>query len=413
MLRLVEVALAWISVGCLMAGLRSQGPDWGRERLIASPQEMRIASSRAPLLVVIPGSRGPKDGDVRMVLDGIDQGLLSDHGIAPGTFVATVPLWPAPKQQQRTIRFVPIRGGLVVGPISTIAAAVLRIELGDALGDRSASNPAVVRITSVDGRTLPSFTPGPSKNLVGAACLCPDGSGELLIPADRSVSVATLATSFRPLVRRRLIARAGSQIPLRIDLPPSILPTRAAIQTPPPPHLSGGISRQGVRRSYGIARVWKGFSRIPSGEVEQRPRAFLHRLEERGRPPLILDPWSREMLPRSPRPLVSVALPGGGFLHSNGPVLELGPIVRSQRDPSRVLSSLIVRRHSQIGGSDLEIRQKGRPLVRRRLPAGESKPIPLSLKRGELLTVYLHGEGFEGDGILAPVPLAFLRILLP
>jgi hypothetical protein len=279
--------------------------------------------------------------------------------------------------------------------------------------------PAAVHLAALDGRDVPAFGQRPELGLWGRALLCPEGRGRLLVPADCSATLVAAATPFHVPERRQVRVSAGKRIGVRFLVEGPGAPPGARITHGPPPDVPGldRATQKILDRVQGITRRRSDLPGFAEAEAALDPWAFGNRLLEPGQlPPILIDVgWGTHLASPGCRPLRSVRLATGAWLHTNGPIIEVPPILRSgtTADPlSSVTASIRLDFDADIVPARVIVSTREGVILEHPLAKPETLRVPLVLCPQTRVLVLFTGRCFRSAPLATP-PLAWRTFLVP
>ena len=379
---------------------------------------IELPALRAPSLLVVEGSRpaaadtGLPRPDAELTLDGKPVGRLSDFAIGRDHFRIHIPIDVTPQDRGRRPVFeaAPRPRGLLLGPVTLARAGVLEVDLVDPLG---VLLPGIVEIVSAGGGAPPLFGRAPHSPHAGPAWLLGSGSGRVLVPAGARLKLLAWTHPFHAPTRREVRAGRGGRTAVRLVLGPDLRPHGAAILELPHAEGLDAKGRELTDNVLGVTARDKHPEIVAAEMVLTVPELFWTRLLREDRlPPVVTDRTRPCGLPAGPRTPRTLKLESGRLLHSNGPMLIPGPIVRN-RDTRRVDGVLDVRFHSDVVPDRLVLRTADKTLLE--LPMDRSQRVPLDLKiaPGTRVLATFSGKRFAGDPLAGPKPMAAIILVMP
>ena len=373
---------------------------------------------RGPSLLVVEASRpasvdeGVARPDAELALDGKTIGRLSDFTIGRDRFRIHIPIDVSARTRGRGLVFeaAPRPPGLLLGPISLIPAGVLEVEVVDPQGARV---PAVVEIVSAEGGAPPLFGSVPHGPYAGSAWLLGAGSRRVLAPANARLKLMAWTHPFRAPVRREVRTGRGGRTAVRLVLGPDMRPDGATILELP--HVEGldEAARGLIDQVLGVGGRDQHSEMVAAEMALTVPELFWTRLLRGDRlPPMVTDRTRRGGLPRGPRTPRTLKLTGGRRLHSNGPLLIPGLLVRD-RDTGRVEGVLDVLFHGDVVPDRILLRTANKTLLELPVDRPQRVPLALNLAPGTRVLATFSGKRFSGDSIAGPKPMAGIILVMP
>ncbi len=374
---------------------------------VKSPVSFDIPPDPLPRLLVVSGTRVPDSGGaVSLWIDAEPRGGLAAYPIAPERFQASLPIPPEPVAT-RHLLVRPSVPGIVLTRVELARAARVRFTIRDQ--GSKVLLPGEVRITAIDGGVPPLLGPLGSAPREGSSWISRDGHGDLYVPFNTSVTFVGRSSPFRGIARQHHRIDAPDNLLLTFLLPQDELPEDAHIIEGPERSELPALARRDTELALGIGRRPPGVTSMPAGKLLFDAPVIIDRMltlpDLRF---LATNENGISLLPSALHSLVTVELPGGALLHSNGPVPLLedvhrdGDVVRGwvkARLPDGVLAEKLVIRTP---GSSVDFALHGPTTI----------PLAVPVPSGTPIVLVVTGGTFRGSSLLDH-PLAFRVIRAP
>jgi hypothetical protein len=341
---IISIVVAAAALAQRPAGPASQpGTRKGAVVLVKGPVdlgeklEFQIDPDPDPRVLVIKGRRTPS-ANASFDVNGESWGTVAGFSAGPETFEAALPL-AGTAANGRKIAFAirPGSPGVTLDEVAVIPAARVRFVIRDQAS--KAAMPGEAAVESIDGKPAPPQGPFGGFPRERAAWISTDGNGDLYVPYGATVTFTARATPFRGTSRQRHAIDARENLLLTFLLPADQLPEGATIlEGPLRPGIAPEVARA-VDRARGIGKRPKDFRVVPAMDLMSNGLAVI---EGALANPDVKFLATNEGDPRlfPPTGFMTVELPGGDLLHSNGPVILL---VDRRREGSAVRAYVKIR----------------------------------------------------------------------
>jgi hypothetical protein len=285
---------------------------------VRSRVELPIEGSADPRMLVVRGRR--KDGgNAAFEVGGETWGTAAAFPRGAGLFEAAMPL--AGSRPPRKLAFG-VRSlappPVFLDEVRVVPAARVRFVIRDQ--GTKAPVPGCATVETIGGEPPPAAGPLGGFPREQAGWISHDGHGDLYVPPGASVSFVGRSTPFRGVNRQKHVIEARDNMLVTFLLSSDQLPEGAAIlEGPPRPSVPPEIQKA-VDRARGIGKRPTGYTVVPAKEIlAQGAVAVEQALLQPGLRFLATNETGPLLFP--PTSLVTVELPGGDLLHSNGPVI--------------------------------------------------------------------------------------------
>jgi hypothetical protein len=304
---------------------------------LAKRLEYAIPASADPRMLLIRGQLGA--GQATFEIDGEAWGTAGGFATGGGLFEASMPLasQAAGGAKPRVFSIRPVAPGLVLDEVSVVPAARVRFVIRDQ-GSKVAI-PGFAGVETIGGRPPPAQGPAGGFPRERAGWISADGHGDLYVPPGANVGFAARSSPFRAVTRQTHVIEARDNMLVTFLLSSDQLPEGATIlEGPPRPGIAPDVQKA-VDRARGIGKRPAGFKAVPAAELlGQGPLAVEEALKHPDFKFLATNETGPLLFP--PVSLVTVELPGGELMHSNGPVILLAD---RRREGSAVRAFVKVR----------------------------------------------------------------------
>ncbi|HYC79182.1 MAG TPA: hypothetical protein VEI02_16305, partial [Planctomycetota bacterium] len=359
---------------------------------LLAERTFEIPAARSPRLAIVRGARppgGPSDAWIR--IDDRIHGLASQFEYAPGRFAAAVPLRGAAPGAESApagslLRVVPKGAAdpkLILERVELLDAAVVDFMIRDQV--TKAPLKGVAEVVAVDGATPPLVGPNAGLPTEGAAWISHDGGGELWTPLGANVAFVARASPFRGAARFRRRTDLARGLFMTFLLPPDEAPPGSRIVEASDVGAPNAVARAAKDAALGISRRADATWTVRAAdEVLAAPAAFVAELvRDPARRVVVTNERGPTLVPSTAHPLVTLELPGGDLIHSNGPLPLLedvrrdGAAVRGWVKVRCPPGATLTRLRVVVGAAELLHPLDGPATIALAVPANAGAPIAL------------------------------------